>query len=378
VKKLCIFIYSLGGGGAEKAALELAIGLQNSYDVKIMLFSDVVKYELPASIDYEILDEFDFYSNPIKKLLKLPLLAYKYANFCKKNSIDISLSFLSRPNIISILSKFFGNQTKIIISEHSTPSYYYGSSLPETILKKMLENLYPKADKIIAVSKGTKDDLVTAFNVPESKITILHNPIDIERIKKMAKEHVDFDFDGFIFITCGRLIESKNTAMLIRAFAKASLQNTKLLILGEGEDRESLEKLSKAVGVDKSVYFIGFTQNPYAYMNKADCFVFGSKLEALPTVLIEALSCNLPIISTDCPSGPDEILCGTDFAFENGIKTAKYGILTELDNEDAFCLAMKTIFTDETLRQKYKKNSSIRAMDFEKTKIFENYKAYLN
>jgi N-acetylgalactosamine-N,N'-diacetylbacillosaminyl-diphospho-undecaprenol 4-alpha-N-acetylgalactosaminyltransferase len=377
MKKLSIFIYSLGGGGAEKAALELCVGLHESYDVRLILFSDVIKYDLPDGIKYEVLDSFDFYANPLKKLLKLPLLAYKYARYCRQSGIDISLSFLSRPNIISVMSMFFGNQAKIILSEHSTLSHYYGQSLAERALKKIIKILYPKADKIVAVSSGAKDDLIASFGVASEKIDVVYNPIDIEKIRAMSREVVGFEKSGFTMMTCGRLIESKNVEMLIRSFAFAGIDDSRLMILGDGEERQKLQELATTIGVGEKVHFVGFTQNPYAYMSMADVFVFGSRLEALPTVLIEALVCDLPIISTDCPSGPDEILYGMDYAFENGIKKARYWILTKMDDIDAMQRAMNLIYEDVTMRNEYKNRACIRAKDFAKETIFEKYKAIL-
>ena len=374
LKKLAIFVYSLGGGGAEKAALELVAGLQNHFDIKLVLFSDVVKYELPSGLTYTVLDQFDFYDNPIKKLLKLPILAYKYALFCKENHIDISLSLLARPNIISSLSKFFANPARIVLSEHSTLSHYYGGGFVQNVLKSIIRHLYPRADKIIAVSDGVRGDLIANFGVDMSRAQILYNPIDIDAITTKSLEPIGLELQGFTFVTCGRLIESKNTELLIRAFARLGEPNTNLVILGEGECRGELESLAGSLGVASRVYFVGFTQNPYAYLAKSSCFVFGSRLEALPTVLIEALVCGLPVISTDCPSGPDEILCGEDVEFANGIKKAKYGLLVELDNEVAFCGAMSMLYEDEVLRHRYADMSITRAHDFEKSKIFNMYK----
>ena len=377
-KRLAIFVYSLGGGGAEKAALELIQGLRDAFDIRLLLFSPVVKYAVPEGISYEVLDSFDFLENPIKKILKLPFLAYKYAKFCKQNSIDISLSILSRPNIISLLSKFFGNKAKIVLSEHSTLSHYYGSSLSETLMKKLIALIYKRADKIVCVSKGSRTDLIQNFSVPEDNAVVINNPIDIQKIKNMADEKLYNKGDKFLFVTCGRLIKSKNCSMLIEAFALAGIPNSKLLILGEGEELASLEGLAKRLGIGKSVEFAGFTSNPYAFMSASDAFVFGSNLEALPTVLIEALVCGLPIISTDCPSGPEEILCGEEMGFEYGIKMAKYGVLVQMNETKSFAKAMQIMYNDKNLRENYMQKAPIRANEFAKEAMNNKYRELLD
>ncbi len=378
-KRVAIFVYSLGGGGAEKAALELIQGLKEEFDISILLFSPVVKYTLPSGLNYEVLDKFDFHDNPIKKILKLPFLAYKYAKFCKQNHIDISLSILSRPNIISLLSKFFGNRAKIVLSEHSTLSHYYGSSLSESLMKKLISSIYKLADKIICVSKGSREDLIKNFCVPSEKAVVINNPIDIQKIQAMSLEKLYEKSSGeFSFLTCGRLIKSKNCSMLIEAFAKANIPNSRLLILGEGEERGSLELLSSELGVAQKIDFVGFSDNPYAYMSRSDLFVFTSNLEALPTVLIEALSCALPVLSTDCPSGPEEILCGEDIGFENGIKMAKYGILTQMNDTDSFAKAMRLMYNDQKLRESYAASALVRASEFAKDAMNKKYRETLD
>lgn len=371
--KLSIFVYSLGGGGAEKAAIELIVGLNKNFDIKLLLFSDIVKYKLPDNIAYEVLDSFDFYDNPIKKLLKLPWLAYKYAAFCKKHDINISLSLLSRPNIISVASRFFGNKAEIVLSEHSTLSHYYGNSVPEIVMKKIISVLYKKSNKIIAVSNGAKSDMVENFSVSSEKIHVLHNPIDINLIVSRSHEAVKIDMSKFTFITCGRLIKSKNVEMVILAFAKQQDLNTQLIILGEGEQEQELKEICEKYAISERVFFLGFTQNPYAYFSKSSVFVFGSNLEALPTVLIEALACNLPIISTDCPSGPSEILCDDNAFFADGIKYAKYGLLVKVGDTSSFSNAMKIMSENTILRENFSKIAYQRAIDFEKEKIFEKY-----
>jgi N-acetylgalactosamine-N,N'-diacetylbacillosaminyl-diphospho-undecaprenol 4-alpha-N-acetylgalactosaminyltransferase len=378
MKKLCIFIYSLGGGGAEKAALELVKGLSSEYDLKLLLFCDVVKYELPQGLSYDVLDGYDFEANALVKLFKIPLLAYKYAKYCRENEIDISLSILSRPNLIALVSRLFGNRAKLVISEHSTLSRYYQSGIAAKGLKRLISLLYPTADRVIAVSSGCAEDLTQNFGVAPQKVQVVYNPIDIELIHKISAQPCAIGRDGiFTFVTCGRLIKSKNMEMVIQAFALCDIEKSRLVVIGEGEERAALEALADKLGVSDSVIFVGFTANPYAYFGRSDAFVFASRFEALPTVLIEALVCGLPVISTDCPSGPAEILCAGDEEYKNGTKIAKNGILVEMENVYAFAKAMSTLAHDEGLRERFVQASDDRANDFAKEQILQQYKRVL-
>jgi glycosyltransferase involved in cell wall biosynthesis len=169
---------------------------------------------------------------------------------------------------------------------------------------------YLLAQDIVAVSRGAAQSLAPVLGKTTSKrITVIYNPINLARIEAMAGADETASWNVPTIINVGRLIEQKDQETLVRAFAKVrSRRPCRLCILGEGEKREVLVALAQKLGVGSEVLMPGFMANPYSWMRKSAVFVLSSKFEGLPTVLIEAMQCGIPVISADCPSGPAEIL----------------------------------------------------------------------
>lgn len=360
-KNISLLINSLNSGGAEKLVCLLIYDLEQDYNVSLVLMNDTIKYDLKGFKKIYFLENASLEESGILKFLKLPFLAWKYKIFCKKNNIDTSISLLSRPNYISIISKIFGNKSKIVISEHSFLSKQYESNTIQSKINKFLiKKLYVLADKIIAVSKGSSNDLKENFGIKNS-IDIVPNTIDIEEIKEKMQEEVDFNFSKFTFITIGRLDNGKNHKLLIEAFAKLDF-DAQLLIIGEGELKKDLINLIHRLKLKNKVFLLGFQNNPYKYLSKANCFVFSSNYESFGIVLLEAMACGLPIISTNCESGPREILCED-----------KYAILVPIKDIKALYNAMNEIYNNDKLKDKYILKSKERITYFLNNDIGKRY-----
>jgi N-acetylgalactosamine-N,N'-diacetylbacillosaminyl-diphospho-undecaprenol 4-alpha-N-acetylgalactosaminyltransferase len=372
VKKVAIFIYSLGGGGAERVALELASGLNGKFEVEIITVSPVQNYDIEG-FKVVSLYRHDLKSSAYAKLFSVFKVAAALAKYCRQNKIDTMISFLSRPTLIAALAKVLNPKLHFIATEHTTLSNYYGNSFAEKVLKKALSLAYFIADEVVAVSNGIKEDLSQNLGVKKSKITVIYNPVDIQKIRILALQKVQRQSDGFIFVTAGRLVESKNYPFLFEAF-KLLPSFCRLWVLGDGELAQELRFKAVELGIHDRVHFFGFCENPYSYFAAADCFVMASRLEGLPTVQIEALACGLPVISTDCKSGPREILSGAEEMLISGLEKAEYGVLVGLDNPRFLSLAMQKIIDDDTLREGYKTKAVARAEFFSKEKSLEAYK----
>ncbi len=370
MKKVSILIYSLGGGGAERVVSILLSELKN-FDVILVLMSEKIDYEIPKNTKVFYLEKSNPFESGIKKLLKLPILAFKYKNFLKQNEMDISFSFMNRPNYINILSKLLNSKTQTIISERANPSLQYGyKNLLSFINKFLIKFLYPKADFIIANSNQNRLDLIKNFNINENLIKTINNPFDLEKIKNLSKESIEFDFSKFTFITVGRLDVGKNHQMMIKAFAKLK-DDCQLIILGDGELKQELLNLINKLNLSERVFLIGFDANPYKYLAKSDCFVFSSNHEGFPNVLVEALACNLAVISTDCNR---EILAPElNVEVIDEVKFASYGMLTPINSEIHFSKAMEKILKDKNLREKYKNLAKQRSLHFSKNKIIKEF-----
>ena len=373
-KKLSIVMYSMAGGGAERVVAVLLEELRVDFEVSLVLMKKKIDYDVPQDIKVFFLEDSNPNENGILKLLKLPVLAWKYKNFCQQNNIDISMSFTTRPTYFSIFSKWLGNRCHIIINESTTPSMMYqGKGLVARINKSLIRHLYPHAHKIIANSEGGKIDLIQNFNIEESLITTIYNPCDLEMIKHKSHEKVNiFQEDTYNFISAGRLDSGKNHQLLIRAFAKINNKKSHLYILGEGSLKTLLEALINDLSLTSRVTLLGFDSNPYKYFSQADTFVFASNYEGFPVVLIEALTCGLPMISTDCKSGPRELLSPSSEIskqIQRGVEIGEFGILTPIGEEKMLTEAMNKMCEDEVLRDEYKIKSQLRIKSFDKVNI---------
>lgn len=376
-KKLSILIYSLDNGGAERVVSILLNGLIDKYNITLVLMNNIINYELPQNIEIHYLEQSEPSENGLMKFLKLPFLGFKYKLFCKKKNIDISLSFMNRPNYINILSKIFGTKTKILISERIAPTMeYQTNSLKDFISRKLISNLYNKANLIIPNAHGITLDLIQ-LGIKESLIKVINNPVDVDKIQKLKNEKVTIDYDKFTFITVGRLHPQKNHKLLLECI---KIFDANLVIIGDGALQNDLKESIKKDKLEKKVFLLGKKSNPFSYISKANIFILGSNYEGFPNVLLEALACGIPIISTDCKSGPREILSpnsDVNFQLKDNIELAEYGILTPVQNIEKFQEAMKLLINDKALRENYQKKAKKRSNDFDVSKIIKEYEEVL-
>lgn len=378
-KKISILITSLSGGGAERVVSILLYELSYDYDITLVLMNDTIVYDIPKDTEIVYLENTDTKQSRIKKILKLPYLGWKYKRICEEKKFDVSLSFMYRPNFINIFAKIFGLRARFIISERNTPSMIYkGSSFSSTVGRFLVQRLYPKADLIIPNSKGNAFDLIQNFFIPKEKVQVIENPFDISKIERLASENDDIKKnEKFVFLTVGRFEAHKSLSLVIKAFANLNNDNCELWLIGQGPKEKELKELVKKLGLTESVKLLGFDKNPFKYMSKADCFVLASTREGFPNVIVEALACGLPVISSDCHSGPREILApsnGILKKLKDDIEITEYGALFPVNDEILLYDVMKLFFEDVKLYKSLKDKSKHRASYFEIVKIIEKFK----
>ncbi len=377
--KIAVFIYSLGGGGAERVVSQLIPYLENNgFDVYLVLMNNTCVYPFETKNKPFFLENSKTTESNVLKFLKIPFLAYKYHIFLKKNKINKSFSFLTRPGFISVLTKWFNKKRTIIISERSNSSLQYGNhNLQSWINNFLIKELYPKADLIIANSNGNAQDLITNYNVPRYKITTIYNPISLEAIFAIEPKKDFFDTNYFNLVSVGRLDNGKNHQLLIKSLEFFKLQKVRLYIFGDGILKTELEKTIKDLKFENRVFLMGFESNPYKYLKAADLFVFSSNHEGFPNVILEAMACELPIVSTNCPSGPNEIFkVNTDYDFSDNVLT-DYGILVPRNNIKKMVEAINILMQNKIYYQNCKTQVVKRVEDFEANKILDEFKLHL-
>jgi glycosyltransferase involved in cell wall biosynthesis len=305
-KRVLIVISTLKlGGGAERVASTLGTELNKKHEIHFLTFYKS-KEEYNFKGKYTCLNE-KFSNSSIIKSIKLFKRAKFIAEYCKKNKIDTTISFMEDSNFPNIMSKtMFKNKSKIIVSERVDPI----QNNPK-LFNYLIKVLYPKADLIVTVSNGLEKIMFKEFSLKNTKT--LYNFKDFDKIKRLSKKNIDIK-DKFAFnsninlISVGRLTKQKGFNYLIKSFAKIKNKNVNLVILGEGELRNNLTNLIKSLGLEKRVFLLGNKKNIYPYISKSDVFIMSSLYEGLPNTLIEAMALNKYCISTDCKTGPREIL----------------------------------------------------------------------
>jgi glycosyltransferase involved in cell wall biosynthesis len=221
----------------------------------------------------------------------------------------------------------------------------------------LIRRTYLEADRIVAVSRGVADDLRTLVGLPPELVTTVYNPVVDSELAKQADAPIDHPWfkPGAppVILAVGRLTEQKDFSTLLQAFAQVRAQRqVRLLLLGEGELRPKLDALARELGIDQDVSLPGFMSNPFAYMARATVFVLSSTYEGLPGVLIQALACGCPVVSTNCPSGAAEIL-------ENG----QYGRLVPVGDPAAMAQAIISTLDVPPNRELLQKRASLFSVD---------------
>jgi glycosyltransferase involved in cell wall biosynthesis len=337
-KRLAIFAPSMAGGGAERGALKLAEGLAHrGFDVDLVLAAAEGPRlaEIPAEVRLVDL-------RARRVLSSLPGLI----RYLRREKPYALASVLDHANVVALWARKLGRYPgRVVVVEQNTLSEAarHGKSRRDRMMPRIVTRFYPWADYVVGVSAGVTEDLAQLANLRPERVRVIFNPIvtaDLEEKARAPVDHAWFSDGSSVFVAAGRLRPQKDFSTLLLAFSQVRAKRpARLLILGEGSERAQLEALARQLEITGDVSLPGATSNPYAYMARATAFVLSSRWEGLPTVLIEALSCGAPVIATDCPSGPREILA-------NG----RYGELVPVGDVDALALAMDAALDGRLLR----------------------------
>lgn len=372
--KLAIFIYSLSGGGAERqASYILSYCAKSNIELHLILMNTTIKYELPENLNIHYIETSNSSEHGIIKALKIPLLAFKYARLMKKLNITHSVSLLSRPNFINIIArKLTSHRFKVIVNELAFPTLQYNyKGFQSSLNRFLIRLLYKQSDLVIGNSRGNINDLINNFDVPKAITVVVHNPIDLNKIERIKPKNTFFCNEKFNIVTLGRLQTGKNHLMLIEAIYKLRNPELRLYIFGIGNMQGILEQRIKELKIENQIFLMGFDPNPYKYLKAADLFIFGSNHEGFPNVLLEAMACGLPILTTNCQSGPSEIM---ELKTEKAdLMITDYGILVPIKNKDLMAEGIQYFLNKESFLKSCKQNGKQRVKAFEKNLILEEY-----
>jgi len=349
-------INSLAGGGAERVICTLLRAsqgeLRDSQISLLLLDQEPAMYEAPLWVEVE---QLDCRHSLIRSI-------WSVWRALRRAKPDLTVSFLTRSNVANIIATTLLG-IPAVISERVNTSSHLGAGAGAAFARLLVKATYRKARRIIAVSQGVADDLHASFGVRSERMAVIANPIDVDAIFAQAASGAPVPIDRPYAVTMGRLVPNKNFAMLVDAFARSRIAG-KLVILGDGPEREALTRQVEALGLAGRVVMPGFSENPFPTLARAELYVSPSNAEGFPNSLLEAMSVGLPVISTNCPSGPSEVLA--DLKREQvgpGVTFAPHGILVAPNDPDAMAEALRAM-ADSARRQNYAERAPKRAADF--------------
>ena len=360
MERLAIFLPTLHGGGAERVMVTLAnVIAARGYKVDLVLATAKGPYLKDVSPAVRIVDLGA--SRVIKALL--PLIRY-----LRRERPQAMLSAMGHANVVALLARKLARvPTRVVVSERGFISGEY--ALARGVAARfnfwLIPLLYPGADGICTVSQAAAQDLAVFTNLPVQRIQAIYNPFDLSKIAQLAAEPLDHPWlqpgQPPLLLAIGRMNEAKDFPVLIRAFAQMRQQRTvRLVILGEGELRPELERLLAVLNLSAdAVQMPGFVANPYAWMARCSLFVLSSRREGLPGALIEAMACGAPVVSTNCLSGPAEIL-------EDG----RWGQLVPVGDVNALAQALAATLD---MPAAARPNVRLRAANFEQERSIDAY-----
>jgi glycosyltransferase involved in cell wall biosynthesis len=333
--KIAMYLPNLGGGGAERVAVYLANGLaERGYPTTFVLGEATGPYLADTSPDVRVVELKRRHTTtsilPLARYLRREMPAVLFSHLDYVNIGALAARALARVN------------TRVVPIVHMTYSQAQAHQRVRRarFVGTAMRWLYPRAARVVVVSQGAADDLVRSIGVPNRLIRVIYNPVITPRMKQLSQQPPSHPWlapgSPPLILGIGRLTRQKDFATLLRAVAiLRKRRDCRLLILGEGEERPALERLVQELQLTEIVALPGFVENPYGYLGRCALFALSSAWEALPTVLIEALAAGASVVSTDCPSGPAEIL-----------HKGQFGRLVPVADSEALAQAMQAALAE--------------------------------
>jgi len=355
-KKFLFLIDNMMGGGAEKAIKVLYEELlKNNKNILLLLLENQVQYDFKRPDDYQYLSEKI-------SLLNFLIIFFKFISFLRKNNITHVYATNTKAHFLMLLTAPFIKVNRILNFQVDIKNHYNDRK----ILLYIYTKLFRFADSFSFISEGIYKNIKNY--IPKKSFSFLPNAINLYEINNLAQEEIDDEykhiFDKKVVINIGRLTEQKNQSLLLKSFANIDIDSN-LIIMGNGELKESLVNEAENLQIDHKVFFLNFQQNPFKFLFRSDLFVLSSDWEGFGNVIVEAMQCKLPVVSINCPSGPSEIINPGKLKNSSKLVYGNYGALVPIGEQEYLSIAIKKFLVDTKLNLKYRKLSFDRAKDFD-------------
>lgn len=325
---IALFLSALAGGGAQRRSLLLARGFLErgcAVDIIVVQGNGPFRTMLPPGARLFTLEPCLARLLLIRRFKGLWVVSSLFAldDYLTAERPDVLLSTSIPANLAALWGRRLAqSNTPIVITANLnlTAATARWGTLIAKVLRRLISRTYSQAQAVIAISRGVAADLMAVTGIPGERIFQIYNPIDLTLVARQMRENIDHPWLAAgvppVVLAVGKLKAQKDYPTLVRAFARVRAKHeARLVILGEGEKRAEIERLVRELGIEADVYMPGFVENPFAWMARVSVFVLASAWEGFSNVLLEALACGCTVVSTDCPSGPREILADGEFGY---------------------------------------------------------------
>lgn len=381
---ISVFINSLTSGGAEKVVLTLIDRFRYSgRALELVLIEKEQFYEIPENVQANFLTNYESLEKGFLKIPYLFVCAYRLKKTIRQPG-QLVQSHLLRASFINVIAKLLWAKHHAQIVVHSRISFEHRPAYYRVPARWIYKQIFKRADSIVSICEVMKRDLDDYLDLEKHPLhRTIYNPHNLEEIRKKSEEQVtafSFSKEKKYIISVGRIVKGKRSKDLITAFSRIenSKTDTELILLGDGDLRPSLAQYVHDLALDHCVHFLGFQQNPFAYIAKADLLVLSSEWEGLPNILIEAMACGTTVLSADCISGPREIIhpeSDLGLQLSDQLEYGRYGVLYPVGSIGLLGEALAHLLIDDQLRASYVKKGLERAKDFDQSKIAKQYLA---
>lgn len=367
-KRIVFVINSIGLGGAERALGTILAHIgpwRDRFDVHLVLLDRLP--ETRAMPEVAVKHTLDGRGGLLRSLVQLAACLHRLEP-------DLCVSFLVRANVANaVLGRFVTRCPTVIcermhLSSHLDGKYRGWKRLAAGLTPRLA---YRFATRVLGVSSGVTEDLIARFGVDSARAGTIFNPFDLDRIAADGARAPEFALPEDFLVAVGRLMPGKNYPHLLDAYA-ASGVDLPLVILGEGEDRAAIEAHTARLGIADRVRMPGYAANPFAVVARARAYVSASRNEGFPNAMVEAMALGVPVLSTDCRSGPAEILAGIPRLPAPELTEADHGILVPEDRPDLLAEALRRIVRPAT-RAHYAERAARRSRDFRAEAVAGEY-----
>lgn len=356
--------YTYGGGGHVCADIGKALG-RRGYDVDFLIDGrDIeggyLRTGFPDSCSLIQISEAQIHDSQLNLAFYSSLMKGLWEYLARNRNVILLSNFVKQNLISTWVSLVTPGPHTVILCEHSMIGVRMTGN--RRVLPPLIRAFYPLADRAVAVSSDITEELVANFGLSRDMCTTVDNPIDVENIQRLSEHSVShpwFEDESPVIVGVGRFGEAKDFVLLIRALQVLRQEvPARLVLLGDGDRRGAIEQQVEASGLREHVDLLGFVDNPYKYMQQADVLAHPADYEGFGVVLPEAMTCGTPVVATDCPGGPSDIL-----------QDGEYGPLVEIGNAQALAEAIYDTLEDPPPAEKLKS----RARDFDIEKVVQQY-----